>query len=80
MGCPAPAADEGIIGSDDPTAAMIVGDLVTYGGRACILRGFEPMSVPDRRAELEDAETGERLFAPVGDLEPAAEGFRADTP
>ena len=45
-----------------------------------MLRGFEPMSVPDRRAELEDAQTGERLFAPVGELEPAGEGFGTSPP
>jgi hypothetical protein len=59
---------------------MTVGDLVTWRGRTCVLRGFEPMSVPDRRAELEDAETGERLFAPVGELEPAGERFGTRPP
>ena len=44
------------------TAAMEIGDLVTYNGKSYVLRGLEPMSVPDRRAELEDPENGE-LFA-----------------
>ena len=36
------------------------------------------MSVPDRRAEVEDPETGERLVVPLDELEPAPpepEGF-----
>ena len=33
---------------------MEIGDLLTYRGRPCILRGLEPMSVPDRRVEVED--------------------------
>jgi hypothetical protein len=47
---------------------MKIGDFVTYEGRAYILRGLEPMSVPDRRAHLEDAENGERLVAPLREL------------
>jgi hypothetical protein len=44
---------------------MEIGELVTYQGRAYVLRGLEPMSVPDRRAELEDPETGELLSVPI---------------
>ena len=40
---------------------MRIGDLVTYGGRPCYVRGFDPMSVPDKRVHLEDAATGERF-------------------
>jgi hypothetical protein len=47
---------------------MKIGDLVTYQGRAYVLRGLEPMSVPDRRAELEDPETGEHLSVPFEDV------------
>jgi hypothetical protein len=43
---------------------MEIGDLVTYKGRAYVLRGLEPMSVPERRADLEDPETGKRLTVP----------------
>jgi hypothetical protein len=53
---------------------MNVGDLVIWQDRAYRLRGFEPMSVPDRRAYLEDAETGEEATAPVAELEPAPPG------
>ena len=52
-----------------PTAAMQIGDLVTYQGRAYLLRGLEPMSVPDRRALLDDAKTGERVMAPLQEVQ-----------
>jgi len=52
------------------TAAMNIGDLVLHQGRRYYLRGLDPMSVPDRRAMLEDAETGERHSAPVEEIEP----------
>ncbi len=47
---------------------MEIGDLVTYKGRAYVLRGLEPMSVPDRHADLEDPESGERIFVPFEEL------------
>jgi hypothetical protein len=53
-----------------PTAAMKIGDLVTYQGRVYVLRGLEPMSVPNRRAELEDPESGEVLVAPLSEVFP----------
>jgi hypothetical protein len=40
---------------------MEIGDLVTYQGRSYVLRGIDPMGVPDRRAELEDPVTGESI-------------------
>jgi hypothetical protein len=43
-----------------------------------VLLGHEPMSVPDRRAEVEDPATGERFHVPLDELRPAdpdAEGF-----
>ena len=51
------------------TAAMNIGDLVLHQGRRYYLRGLDPMSVPDRRAVLEDAETGEEITAPIAELE-----------
>jgi hypothetical protein len=48
---------------------MKIGDLITHLGRPCYLRGWEPMSIPDRRVELEDAETGRRFLARVAELE-----------
>ena len=58
---------------------MKIGDLVHYLGRRYYVRGFEPMSLPDRRALLEDAETGERFDAPVDELEPADPDEQAGT-
>lgn len=48
---------------------MKIGDLVTWNGRAYYLRGLEPMSVPDRRAQLEDTETGELVTAPLAEVD-----------
>jgi len=48
---------------------MKIGELVTYKGRRYYLRGFDPRGVSPRRAYLEDAETGERLKAPLSELE-----------
>jgi hypothetical protein len=50
------------------TAAMKIGDLVTYQGRAYVLRGLEPMSMPNRRAELEDPESGELIVVPLAEV------------
>ena len=62
-----------------PTAAfMRIGDQVLYHGRVLVLLGHDPMSVPDRRAEVEDPETGERFVVLLDELEPASlepEGF-----
>ena len=48
---------------------MQIGDLVTYDGAVYVLRGLDPMSVPDRQAELEDPATGERVRVPFVDVE-----------
>jgi hypothetical protein len=53
-------------------AVMEIGDLVTYNGKSYVLRGLEPMSVPERRAEIEDPESGERLAVPFALLTPAS--------
>jgi hypothetical protein len=47
---------------------MRIGDPVTYEGRRYVLRGLDPMGVPDRNADLEDCETGERIRVPVAQL------------
>jgi hypothetical protein len=52
-----------------------IGDEVIYHGRVLVLRGLEPMSVPTRRAEVEDPVTGERFFVPVDELELPPPGF-----
>jgi len=66
-------ADEGLT-----TAAMKIGDLVLYLGRHYYLRGFDPMSVPNRQAFLEDAVTGEELTAPVEEIEPGPANGRTE--
>jgi hypothetical protein len=43
------------------TAAMRIGDQVIYHGIVLVLVGHEPMSVPDRRAQVEDPASGERF-------------------
>jgi hypothetical protein len=54
---------------------MEIGDLVIHDGTSYVLRGLEPMSVPDRRAELADPENGEIVRVPVAELgEQASQG------
>jgi hypothetical protein len=58
---------------------MRIGDQVIYHGRILVLLGHDPMSVTDRRAEVEDPQTGERFAVLFDELEPAPpepEGFR----
>ena len=52
---------------------MEIGDLVIYLGQTYVLRGLDPMSVPDRQAVLEDPQTGERRNAPYDEVTPASE-------
>jgi hypothetical protein len=49
-----------------------IGDLVTYQGRAYVLRGLEPMSVPDRRAQLADPRTGALATARLAEVQKGA--------
>ena len=49
---------------------MEIGDLVTYKGCVYVLRGFDPMGVPDRHVQLEDAATGEHISAPLAEVSP----------
>jgi hypothetical protein len=53
---------------------MRIGDLVIWRGRLYRLLGFDPMSMAERRAHLEDLETGERLLVPADELAPAPPG------
>jgi hypothetical protein len=48
-----------------------IGDQVLHQGRIYVLRGLEPMSVPDRTALLEDVRSGERIRVPLDEVEPA---------
>jgi len=54
---------------------MEIGEVLNYGGRAYVLLGMEPMSVPDRKAELQDTETGEIVSVPCSILAQSSEGF-----
>jgi hypothetical protein len=56
---------------------MRIGDLVTWHGTQYVLRGLDPMSVPERRAQLEDPATDERIRVPLSEVEeaPAQPGF-----
>jgi len=51
------------------SAAMRIGEPVLYDGKLYVLRGVEPMSVDERKAELEDPDTGERLRVPWAEIE-----------
>ena len=59
-------------GTVAPLAAMRIGDLVIWRGRTYRLLGFDPMSVVDRRAHLEEPETGRRILVQADELEPEA--------
>ena len=50
-------------------AVMRIGDLVLYDGKLYVLRGVEPMSVDQRKADLEDPDTGKRVRAPWDEIE-----------
>jgi hypothetical protein len=49
---------------------MEIGELVTYMGSTYVLRGLDPMGVPDRRVELEDPQTGEHISVPMAEVSP----------
>ena len=53
---------------------MRIGDPVSYHGRTLTLRGIDPMSVPERRAEVDDPDTGERFTVAFDELEEASPG------
>jgi hypothetical protein len=52
---------------------MRIGDFLDYEGRCYILRGLDPMGVPERRADLEDVQTGESVRVPIAELDDARE-------
>jgi hypothetical protein len=56
---------------------MRIGDLVIHNGRLLVLLGHDPMSVPDRQAEVADATTGERLVVALDELEPHPDDLQA---
>ena len=57
---------------------MQIGAQVIYRGRVVTLIGHDPMSVPDRRAQVEDPVSGERFEVAYDELEaapPEPQGF-----
>ena len=52
---------------------MRIGDNVIYDGRLYVVRGLDPMGVPERRADLEDVATGERVRVPLALLRAAGD-------
>ena len=50
--------------------AVRQGEVLVYKGRLCILCGVDPASVFPRCAELEDAETRERQWVALEEIEP----------
>ena len=70
-----PRADDPVEGTAPSaaiqSAAMQLGQKVIHDGRELVLRGLDPMSVIDGRAELEDPETGDRELVPIVEVEPA---------
>ena len=48
---------------------MNIGDVLIHRGRAVVLLGLEPMSVPDRLASVRAAETGEVFDVRLDELE-----------
>jgi hypothetical protein len=50
-----------------------LGDPVLYCGRVYVLRGLDPMSVPNRTALLEDERAGEVVRVPLDEVEPLGE-------
>jgi hypothetical protein len=51
------------------SAAMEIGDSVIYRGKTYVLRGFDPMSLDDRQAQLEDPDTGEVVLVPLDEVQ-----------
>jgi hypothetical protein len=57
---------------------MKIGDPVLHQGRRYVLRGLDPMSVPNQRAVVEDAQTGEETTVPIAELEPCPPNGRCE--
>ncbi len=47
---------------------MRIGDPVIYQGKPYVLRGLDPMGIPDRYADIEDVDTGVAIRVPVSEL------------
>jgi hypothetical protein len=49
---------------------MEIGDSVIYRDKTYVLRGFDPMSLDERQAQLEDPDTGEVVLVPLDEVLP----------
>ena len=56
------------VGACGAMRRMRIGDPVTYRGKRYVLRGLDPMGIPDRLADIEDVETGKSIRVPVSEL------------
>jgi hypothetical protein len=58
------------VASKEHDCGMIlrIGEYVSYNGRTYRLQSIQPMSLPNRRAQLIDLQTGEHLWVPVDRL------------
>jgi len=59
---------------------MRIGDPVIHQGRVLTLRGLDPMSVTERRAEVEDPDTGVRFSVALDELEAASPDMQGFDP
>ncbi len=59
---------------------MEIGDLVTFNGKAYVLRGLDPTGVPDRSVLLEDPDDGAQITVPFAALgeHPSGGGLTRD--
>ena len=64
------SADERCTRFGAARCGMRIGNHVIYRGKRYVLRGLEPMGIPDRRADIEDGRTGRLLRVRVADLRP----------
>ena len=48
-----------------------MGDLLEYEGKRYIVRGLDPMGVPERRVDLKDAVTGGTIRVPIAVMDDA---------
>jgi hypothetical protein len=59
---------------------MRLGEEVIHDGRLLVLRGLDPMSVADGRAEVEDPATGQRALVPIAELSLTRPGGPVSSP
>jgi hypothetical protein len=53
-----------------PMRPLLLDDAVIWQGRSYVVKGIDPMNVPDRTASLEDIQTDQRVRVPVDEIAP----------